>query len=230
MVLVQSACRTAAATCTAKRSLALLPLLLPRQQRKFSTSRSTRQDRDNPFARLSSNPAAAATPRQPSPLVNKLRQSLRIRESAPLPPRPPPVGALDFLDPAAATRSSGASLEDLPDQIRHDADASRLETWKIDDFTAKHMPDAKKEVQLRLRPSTGRTINVSSQIDVNRAFSLLSVQVRRNQVARDFMLQRFHERPALKRKRKLREGWRMRFKAGVNAAISRTMQLRTQGW
>lgn len=87
-----------------------------------------------------------------------------------------------------------------------------------------------QELNIRLRPSTGRTFYVSGHQDFATALKQLNRAVAMNQVRKDVRLQRFHERPALKRKRKLRERWRVRFKDGFKAAVNRAFELKNQGW
>jgi hypothetical protein len=54
--------------------------------------------------------------------------------------------------------------------------------------------------------------------------------VRKNRIKMEVAMQRFHERPGLKRKRLRRERWRKRFKEGFVATIKRVKELRKQGW
>jgi len=83
---------------------------------------------------------------------------------------------------------------------------------------------------MRLTPSTGRTVSVYPGVDVGRAFSLLSQSCSRNNVRRDSVQQRFHERPGLKRKRLRRVRWRKSFSQGFKAVVARVKKLRNQGW
>jgi small subunit ribosomal protein MRP21 len=123
----------------------------------------------------------------------------------------------------------------LPGQIEADMDAAvggaggaGLDPWDEAAFMTQYFGPATTE--LRLRPSTGRTIHIKGAVDVARGFSLLQRAVGHNRVRRDLNAQRFHERPALKRKRLLRERWRERFKTGFRAVVSRAMELKAQGW
>ncbi|KAI1386090.1 uncharacterized protein F4822DRAFT_305192 [Hypoxylon trugodes] len=83
---------------------------------------------------------------------------------------------------------------------------------------------------LRLVPRTGRTVHVRNNVDVARSFKLLSIQVNQNRVRQDFSLQKFHERPGLKRKRLKSARWRARFKKGFKACVTRVRELTKQGW
>ncbi|KAJ8127939.1 hypothetical protein O1611_g5698 [Lasiodiplodia mahajangana] len=82
---------------------------------------------------------------------------------------------------------------------------------------------------LRMVPRTGRTVYVKNNVDVARSFKMLAMNVSQNKVARDFYLQKFHERPGMKRKRLKSERWRRRFKLGFKATISRVRELTAQG-
>ncbi|KAI8960811.1 hypothetical protein F5Y11DRAFT_328509 [Daldinia sp. FL1419] len=83
---------------------------------------------------------------------------------------------------------------------------------------------------LRLVPRTGRTIHVTRNSDVARSFKLLSIHVSANRVRYDSFLQRFHERPGLKRKRLKSERWQKRFQKGFKACVKRVRELTKQGW
>jgi ribosomal protein S21 len=105
-------------------------------------------------------------------------------------------------------------------------------TWDINDFSANNSKKGKSApLEMRnLRPSTGRTIEKWGTIDVARAFQVLDFACRKNNVAKDFRRQRFHERPGLKRKRLRSERWRALFKEGFRATCARVEVLRRQGW
>ena len=85
---------------------------------------------------------------------------------------------------------------------------------------------------IKLNSSVGRTISVNSQrgMDVGRAFRALEIQCARNSVKRDFMRQRFHERPGLKRKRLKSERWRRRFKEQFRGTVQMVQRMKAQGW
>jgi len=65
---------------------------------------------------------------------------------------------------------------------------------------------------------------------VGRAFSLLGRYCSFNKVKTDWVTQRFHERPGLKRKRLKRVRWRRRFMDGFKAAVTKVKELKKQGW
>lgn len=89
-----------------------------------------------------------------------------------------------------------------------------------------------EQPQLRLGPSVGRTVSVEPErgIDLGRAFRNLDINCARNTVKGDFMRQRFHERPGLKRKRLRSTRWRKRFKEGFRAMVSKVEEMRRSGW
>lgn len=127
--------------------------------------------------------------------------------------------------------SSAADAFNLPSQIASDMERSTggsLSTWNENEFLPKHYDVS--EPELRLRPSTGRTVHVKGNVDLARGFRLLQRAVSQNKIKTDVRLARHHERPALKRKRQKRERWQARFKNGFRAAISRVMELKAQGW
>ncbi|ORY05837.1 hypothetical protein BCR34DRAFT_571774 [Clohesyomyces aquaticus] len=93
------------------------------------------------------------------------------------------------------------------------------------------MPAA-PEVYPRLNPSTGRTVelDVSKGRDLVRGLGMLGSLMARNKVKNDFMKQRFHERPGLKRKRLKSERWRANFKVGFRDVVGRVSELTRKGW
>ncbi|KAL2176971.1 mitochondrial 37S ribosomal protein bS21m [Thermothelomyces heterothallicus CBS 202.75] len=103
-----------------------------------------------------------------------------------------------------------------------------MSTWSEDEFLPKHYDVS--EPELRLRPSTGRTIQIKGNVDLARGFRLLHRAVSQNKIKAHVRLTRFHERPALKRKRLKRERWQERFRHGFRATINRVMELKAQGW
>ena len=86
--------------------------------------------------------------------------------------------------------------------------------------------------RMRLGPSAGRSVAVEPDRgnDVGRTFRLLEIHCARNQVKNDFMRQRFHERPGLKRKRLYSTRWRKLFMEGFKAMASKVDHMRRQGW
>nr|POE87880.1 37s ribosomal protein mrp21, mitochondrial [Quercus suber] len=84
----------------------------------------------------------------------------------------------------------------------------------------------------KLGPSVGRMIPVDAarNMDIGRAFRQLEIVCNRNKVKQDFMKQRFHERPGLKRKRLKTVRWRRRFKEGFKGIVKKVMGMKKQGW
>lgn len=93
-------------------------------------------------------------------------------------------------------------------------------------------PAAPQTAPMKLNSTVGRTIVVDQQrgMDVGRAFRALEMQCARNSVKRDFMRQRYHERPGLKRKRLKSERWRKRFKSEFRGTLAMVQRLKNQGW
>ncbi|KAH6856266.1 hypothetical protein B0I37DRAFT_366940 [Chaetomium sp. MPI-CAGE-AT-0009] len=132
--------------------------------------------------------------------------------------------------------SSGGGLYNLATQITSDMERATgagpslgaMSTWDEEAFLPKHYDVA--EPELRLRPSTGRTVDIKGSVDLARGFRLLQRAVSQNRIKSDVRQAKFYERPALKRKRQKRERWQVRFKEGFRAAVVRAMELKGQGW
>lgn len=234
-------------------------LLLQCQYHRFSTNAKQQQQEAAaaPAAtpQQQSHRPTANTPNPSSLLFNR---SLETQAGPKQPPRPqmlsqykfrsnpkskkhafvPPAGHLARsgtpLTGRGPTAGGGSSLLDvvrLPLGLQMEQDMNKatgtLTNWN-DEFTAGLA--GPPEPEMRLRPSTGRTVNLKGNIDVARGFSILNKLVKRNRLKVDEREQRFHERPALKRKRQKRELWQVRFKAGFRGAIERVMELKAQGW
>ncbi|KAK3352534.1 hypothetical protein B0T25DRAFT_187507 [Lasiosphaeria hispida] len=228
MAILQTACRSAAASSARPsfliaahpfRAAAASSIIF--QYCRFSTTRPSLKDTSSSFP----NPRPA-----PRTSIESLKKGLRSGTNTSLPPRPgPPVD--DLLSTGAFRRASpnrAFSAAEIPHMIANDA-SNGLKKWSSQDFEADYLR-AEKERTIRTRPSTGRTVLVTGSSDVGRSFRTLEMLCKRNKVSREFNLQRFHERPALKRKRQKRERWRVRFQQGMRSTISRVMQLRAQGW
>ncbi|KAL2153517.1 hypothetical protein VTH82DRAFT_4672 [Thermothelomyces myriococcoides] len=132
---------------------------------------------------------------------------------------------------SSLSEETGSDPFNLPEQIASDmerATGPMMSTWSEDEFLPKHYDVS--EPELRLRPSTGRTIPIKGNVDVARGFRLLQRVVSQNKLRAHVRLTRFHERPALKKKRLRSERWRERFKNGFRATINRVMELKAQGW
>jgi len=128
--------------------------------------------------------------------------------------------------PGQSSKPPSVFGEDLDDPM----DLARDIGLQADEFLRSHMPKAAAPPPLRLRASTGKTIQVHGHVDVVRSFQLLDVLCARNKLPRTVQQQRFHERPGLKRKRLKRERWRKKFKTGFKATVQRVRELSKQGW
>jgi small subunit ribosomal protein MRP21 len=142
---------------------------------------------------------------------------------------------------SSAPGGSG-SLFNLPTQITSDMERATtttttdsttargipMSTWNEEEFLPKHYDVT--EPELRLRPSTGRTVHVRGNVDLARGFRLLHRAVTQNKIKRDERMARAYERPGLKRKRLKSERWAARFKYAFKSTIARAMELKGQGW
>lgn len=92
--------------------------------------------------------------------------------------------------------------------------------------------EPEKQTFPRLNPAFGRTVDLKPENgrDLVRGISMLGTLVSRNKVRADFMKQKFHERPGLKRKRLKSERWRARFNAGFKQVTARVNELTKKGW
>lgn len=232
----QSVCRTtvAAASAASARSSSVA---VGRRHAFFSTSaRAQFQRPSSPYvkssiqalrASLSNRKAAAAGP----------GAGASSPSSAGLPPRPPttfkddPWSIVDAINKDANAPPSPSTIGGAlhSSSKKPSSSSSTMQTWNETDFETRHMAP-QQELNIRLRPSTGRTFYVSGQTDFAGALKNLGRAVAQNQVKKDVRLQRFHERPGLKRKRLASERWRARFKIGFKAAVNRTFELKHQGW
>lgn len=142
-------------------------------------------------------------------------------------------------------QSTGSSAMDVLSKMRGSRDRGRVEASKMIDPKPAIFDDARisesvraavstrvPQAQPRLGPSVGRSVLVEPErgIDLGRAFRNLDINCFRNTVKADFMRQRFHERPGLKRKRLRTVRWRKRFKEGFRAMVSKVEEMRRSGW
>lgn len=134
--------------------------------------------------------------------------------------------------PAAPTKDSSSSSSSNPfeddDDFALDLDLSLADLRKTPK-TMEHVP-APLTHDLHCGPRLGRTINLTKNVDVGRAFKLLAQSVAANKIVKTVRLQREYERPGLKRKRLKSERWQRRFKTGFKATVKRVRQLTAQGW
>lgn len=83
---------------------------------------------------------------------------------------------------------------------------------------------------LRLKPSLGRTIEVTGYADVTRALRMLESLCAKNKVKIDLREQRFHIRRGQKKKLLRMRRWRTLFKEGFLKECERVRRMRKQGW
>lgn len=98
------------------------------------------------------------------------------------------------------------------------------------DLSRDSPPLAEKRLPVRLNPTAGRTVSISSGVDVARGFRLLEQTCFKNKVKSDSYGQVFHERSGLKRKRLRRQRWRRKFMEGFKATVFRVKEMKAQGW
>ncbi|KAL0471672.1 hypothetical protein QR685DRAFT_519806 [Neurospora intermedia] len=230
---LQSVCRTtaAAASASARSSLA--------GRHAFSTSaRFQLQPPPNPYvsgkSRIETLRAALSNRKPAAGAAAGGSSGATSASSSALPPRPPtandsPWSIVDAINKDSSSSTSSSSSSSSSGALYSSSKPSPMQTWNETDFETRHMAP-QQELNIRLRPSTGRTFYVSGHQDFAGALKQLHRTVAANKVKKDVRLQRFHERPALKRKRNLRERWRARFKEGFKAAVNRTFELKNQGW
>ncbi|ROT42979.1 hypothetical protein SODALDRAFT_327141 [Sodiomyces alkalinus F11] len=145
----------------------------------------------------------------------------------PTPPPPPPplsgkTSGSNALEKAAATDHVYDATSDTFDLSKMIADESAA-------FMRTHYTD-RPQTEMRLKPVLGRTVKVTNNMDMAGALKQLDRVCKANRLYRYTQMQRFHERPGLKRKRLKSERWRARFKVGFVAAVKRVQELKKQGW
>ena len=93
------------------------------------------------------------------------------------------------------------------------------------------IPESEK-VYPRLSATYGRTVDIApgTHRDLVQGVGMLTALVVRNNIRSDFLRQKFHERPGLKRKRLASQRWRARFKTGFHQVTSRVTELTRKGW
>ncbi|KAF2164346.1 hypothetical protein M409DRAFT_25225 [Zasmidium cellare ATCC 36951] len=147
------------------------------------------------------------------------------------------------MEKAKASQSSGVDdvLNNIMSRPKRQAPAASFSSSDIESMIAPrgnrndHLTRDQPELEsppMKLGPTVGRTVNVNTArgMDVGRAFRQLEILCARNQVRKDFMKQRFHERPGLKRKRLKSERWRKNFKANFKETVALVQKMRKQGW
>ena len=154
-----------------------------------------------------------------------------------------PLSALDIVEEGFSRRFSmprqqasppGAihSQMIIPGQTRpFDAHASTASSYRQSVSTKKlFKPRAVRTIESS--PRVGRTVEVNPKkgVDLNRALRKLGTNCALNNVRRDLINRRYHERPGMRRKRLKREQWRARFKHGFRALVEKVLAMRKKGW
>jgi len=234
---IWSACRSASSTVTA--TTAISTATRPTASALlFQPQKSQQQKRGLTIsAKNSANARFIDTLRQQ--LIKKGAHKTGNSSKTP-PPAPPSMvptpnaNARGFALPEQIRQDKQSTLADLTSRYASSSSAtggSRLTPFDKNDFTNKWNMATEENLKLRLRPTLGSTVHVThGRVDAHMAFRMMESIVKRNKVKQHFTAGRFHERPALKRKRKLRESWRQRFRNGFDAAVKRTLELKGQGW
>ncbi len=163
--------------------------------------------------------------------------------------RPPPSSqpTSSSIFDSRSSRNQGSSVTDLRDSYY----SSRIDRGRVDlnnlidpKPLASSQANLSERVRsglasstpttprLRLGPSVGRSVAIEPNrgVDLPRGIKSLEMMCARNQVRGDFMRQRFHERPGLKRKRLRSVRWRKRFREGFRAMVGKVEDMRRRGW
>lgn len=90
-------------------------------------------------------------------------------------------------------------------------------------------PDPYRDVNLRLKPSLGRTVKVVSG-DPSRAFRALERKCADNRIRLDEIAQRFHVRRGQRKKLLRMKRWRALFREGFIAECDKIRRMKKQGW
>ena len=84
---------------------------------------------------------------------------------------------------------------------------------------------------MRMDPFMGRAVVVNRTAQpLARALGLLNTVLKSNMVRKQVNMQKFHERPGLKRKRLKSERWRQRFMVSFRHVVGKVRQMKSQGW
>jgi hypothetical protein len=132
----------------------------------------------------------------------------------------------------AAKSSSHSEIDFLLDGMVTKNKPSNRKRSRFDRVTDTFESAATREEPLQLPKNVGRLVEVDEArgIDVARAYKSMETRLIKNQVRLHVRLQRFHERPGLKRKRLKRERWAKRFKANFTGVVQMVQKMKKQGW
>ena len=181
----------------------------------------------------------SSTPRRPAdkpPSADDWRAQLSALSSkptstpgSPAPPPPPRVPGTPYTTPSTTPKTS-RFLYDASKTGGGNIDLASIISDATDDFIKERLPGGRSKTVISHKPSTGRTVFVRKSLNLTVALKLLGRIIKDNQLRKLQRLQRFHERPGLKRKRLASERWKTRFKKGFKAACQRVQELNRQGW
>ncbi|KAI0011232.1 hypothetical protein F4779DRAFT_573885 [Xylariaceae sp. FL0662B] len=178
------------------------------------TFQSIQGSNASPNSSLWTNPSRGSRPSPPSDDTNIRKPDISSYGS-------PSASSRDNTDPG--------SLDNINDDFNFASDLE-FEIGELDKNKRIEPEAPPPRPNLRLVPRTGRTVQVTRNVDVGRAFRVLGIQIAQNKLRQEVRLQKFHERPGLKRKRLKSERWQYRFMKGFKAAATRVRQLTKQGW
>ena len=153
---------------------------------------------------------------------------------------PPPSATAAYVDNAYRSWADKSQAGLTPGSIAGsmlmpgNKDGSRMGQRVNANLFANHPGQSRRRLKRTIRssPTVGRTVEVEEKagVDLGRAFQKLARLISDNHVRDDQYLQKYHERPGLKRKRLKHIRWQRLFKAGFQATVQRAIQMRKQGW
>lgn len=211
--------------------------------------RATAKETANPYLDFLSNPDApnrssANSSEQVSRGIDDLfasTNSPKFRRSVPSASQVPNSSADPSDAPNKSQRLFGADWSPSSNRMQRRKpldlnemampDDSMLGLFNAPPARVPEIPESEKNYP-RLNPSYGRKVELDPARgrDLVRGIGMLGSLVARNKVRADFMKQRYHERPGLKRKRLKTERWRARFKIGFQTVTARVTELTRKGW
>ena len=103
----------------------------------------------------------------------------------------------------------------------------------LDDLDKLPQHDPRDDIQLRLKPALGRSVNLESMAggpDLNKALRTLETRCAQNKVRADERKQRTYVRRGQQMKYDRMNRWRKLFKDGFLAECARVRRMRRQGW
>lgn len=170
-------------------------------------------------------PAAPAAPAAPTAAPTEPIAS--GKPSAQAEATTPEPSFFSRLSSTAASRS--AASDHVYDATSHGTfDLSKIISDESDEFLNKHYD--RSVYNLRCKPVLGRTVTLAKGMDLAAGLRQLNNVCRQNKMKDLYRMQKFHERPGLKRKRLVRERSEKRFKKSFKATVKRVQELSNQGW